>query len=140
MTLNPLERADLVAYRIDKAIRSLEEANGVGSLGFWSLAANRLYYAAYYASIALLINEGIVASTHRGVIRMTGSLIARKNLLSIADSKLLSRLFAMRQSGDYEDLFDWEENDVVPLIPKVEDYISRVKETIYSEERQDNFN
>lgn len=140
MTLSPLERADLVAYRIDKAIRSVEEAKGVGSLGFWSLAANRLYYAAYYASIALLINEGIVASTHRGAIRMTGLLIARKNLLSTSDSKLLSRLFAMRQSGDYEDLFDWEENDVIPLIPKVEDYISRVKETIYSEKRQDNFN
>lgn len=32
----------------------------------------------------------------------------------------------MRQTGDYEDLFDWEAEDVLPLIPKVEDLIYRI--------------
>lgn len=30
------------------------------------------------------------------------------------------RLFNMRQTGDYEDFFDWEEIDVRPIIPNVE--------------------
>lgn len=42
------------------------------------------------------------------------------------DVKLLSRLFLMRQSGDYEDLFDWSEEDILPLIPEVTSLINRI--------------
>lgn len=136
MALKSQERADLVVYRLEKSLKAIEEAKGVGSLGFWTLSANRLYYAAYYASIALLINEGIEASTHRGVIRMISASFVRNGVLTIDDSKLLGRLFAMRQSGDYEDLFDWEKEDVIPLIPEVENYVKRIRRIIYLKEEQ----
>lgn len=99
-------------------------------MGYWSLAANRLYYAAYYASVALLIHNGIDASTHRGVIRMISSQFVKNNILTVEDAKLLGRLFTMRQSGDYEDMFDWEESDVTPLILKVEEYVNRITRLI----------
>ncbi len=127
MTLKPEERAAIVSYRLEKAAKTIQEVKDVGSLGYWNLSANRLYYAAYYASVALLVNNGIDATTHKGVIRMIGEAFVRKGILTTDDSKLLGRLFTMRQTGDYEDLFDWEENDVVPLIPRVEDYIGRIK-------------
>ena len=38
----------------------------------------------------------------------------------------------MRQTGDYEDLFDWKESDVSPLYPSVEDYIHRIESIITS--------
>lgn len=137
MTLTLEERTDLVTYRLEKAIKTIEEVKGVGNLGYWSLAANRLYYAAYYASVALLIHNGIEATTHRGVIRMIGSTFVTKHVLTIEDSKLLGRLFTMRQSGDYEDMFDWEEDDVMPLIPRVENYIHRITELIKKEVAKD---
>lgn len=130
MTLKHEERKAIVSYRIDKAYRTIKEVIDVGALGYWNLAANRLYYAAYYASVALLINSGIDASTHKGVIRMIGSTFVKNGLLTAEDSKLLGRLFAMRQTGDYEDMFDWEENDVSPLIPQVESYIKRIADLI----------
>lgn len=130
MTLNPEERNAIVAYRLEKAKNTIKEVKDVGALGYWNLSANRLYYAAYYASVALLINNGIDATTHKGVIRMIGESFIRKGILTTDDSKLLGRLFTMRQSGDYEDMFDWEESDVRPLIPKVEDYITRISKLI----------
>ena len=33
----------------------------------------------------------------------------------------------MRQTGDYDDLFDWEEEDVAPIVPKVEALIEKLK-------------
>lgn len=33
---------------------------------------------------------------------------------------------------DYEDLFDWEEADVMPLTPQIEDHIQRVMKLINS--------
>ena len=130
MTLKSGDRADIVAYRLEKAWNTLKEVKDIGAIGYWSLAANRLYYAAYYASIALLIHCGIEASTHKGVLRMIGKTFIKNNTLTIEDSQLLSRLFTMRQSGDYEDLFDWNEEDVVPLIPRVEEYIHRINKLI----------
>ena len=126
MTLKSDDRASIVAYRLEKAFKTLKEASDIASLGYWTLVANRLYYAAYYASVAILIYKGIDASTHKGVIRMIGSSFVKNGILSVDDSKLLGRLYTMRQSGDYEDLFDWEEHDVKPLIPHVENYIRRI--------------
>ena len=59
MTLKSQERNDIVSYRLERARQTLKEAEDIGRLGYWNLAANRLYYAAYYASAALLIHNGI---------------------------------------------------------------------------------
>lgn len=130
MTLELKSRSDIVAYRIERANSTIREVKDVGSIGYWNLAANRLYYAAYYASAALLIHNGIEATSHRGVIRMISASFVRRGIIPAEYSKLLGRLFTMRQSGDYEDLFDWDEDDVMPLIPKVEEYISFIEKLI----------
>ena len=130
MTLPTERRNDIVMYRLERAKHTLKEVIDVGNIGYWNLAANRLYYAAYYASVALLIHNGIETTTHKGVMRMIGVSFVVKGILSPDHSKLLARLFSMRQSGDYEDLFDWDKNDVLPLIPRVEEYIQRVSELI----------
>ena len=64
------ERDALVKYRIEKAYGTVVEARDCADDNHWTLAANRLYYAAYYASKALLIQNGIVAKSHEGVIGM----------------------------------------------------------------------
>lgn len=62
---------------------------------------------------------------------MIGHSFIKEGLLTNDDSRLLGRLFSMRQTGDYEDLFDWEEEDVAPLIPKVENFIMCVTKIIF---------
>ena len=125
--LKPEDRKILVEYRIEKANQSIEQVKGVVSLQYWNIAANRLYYSAYYACSALLISRGIEASTHKGVIRMISYKFIKDGLLPTRDAELLGRLFSMRQTGDYEDLMDWEKEDILPLIPEVEDFIKRIK-------------
>lgn len=127
MTLSPEERAAIVAYRIEKAHETFKEAIAVNNLGYWSLAANRLYYAAYYASVAILIKNGIESNSHKGVIRMIGLYFVKNNILEPGDAKLLGKLYTMRQTGDYDDLFDWKSEHVAPLIPQVEEYILRIE-------------
>lgn len=127
MTLSPEERAAIVAYRIEKAHETFKEAIAVNNLGYWSLAANRLYYAAYYASVAILIKNGIESNSHKGVIRMIGLYFVKNNILEPGDAKLLGKLYTMRQTGYYDDLFDWKSEHVAPLIPQVEEYILRIE-------------
>ncbi len=134
MTLKPKEREAIVAYRLEKALSTLDEVKNVGSIGYWNLAANRLYYAAYYASVALLISRNIEASTHKGVHRMLGAIFVKGGQLTTTEVNLFGRLMNMRYTGDYEDLFDWEEDDILPLIPKVEQFILRIAELIKNQE------
>lgn len=41
-----------------------------------------------------------------------------KGLLTKEEGRLLSRLFDMRQTGDYDDFLEWTEEDVAPLFDK----------------------
>lgn len=69
MSLSDARRKDIVEYRLEKSKITLEEVKEVAKLGYWSLAANRLYYAAYYACVGLLISKGIEATTHKGTMK-----------------------------------------------------------------------
>lgn len=109
----------------------MKEAEAVAGLGYWNLAANRLYYTAYYASPALLIHNRIEASSHKGTVRMIGYYFVKQRILKSEDSQLLGKLFTMRQTGDYEDLYDWNDSDIIPLFVPVKDYIDRITSMIY---------
>ena len=61
MSLTDEERQAIVVYRLEKADHAIIEAKDCVSMGHWTLAANRLYYAAYYASSAMLVNAGYSA-------------------------------------------------------------------------------
>lgn len=61
---------------------------------------------------------------------MIGLSFVKDGILTNDDAHLIGRLFSMHQTGDYEDLFDWEKDDVAPLIPIVMDYIERIKKLI----------
>ena len=58
MSLTSDERKSVVEFRIEKARRALEQAQGVVELQYWETIANRLYYAAYNAVSAMLMIHG----------------------------------------------------------------------------------
>ena len=57
----------LIAYRLQRAKETLEEARLMQGVEHWNTCANRLYYAAFYAVSALLVRDGHAASKHSGV-------------------------------------------------------------------------
>ena len=126
MTLSADEREAIVRYRMEKAQSTLIEAEAVAELGFWSLCANRLYYSAYYGCVALLIANGHDASTHSGVLTLISRYFVKESIISQEEGRLLRELFMMRQSGDYDDMFDWAEEDIKTLIPKVINFIDKI--------------
>ena len=138
MSLTVEERQAITLYRLEKADNAIIEAKDCAAMEHWTLAANRLYYAAYYASSALLIFEGYSAKTHEGTIGMLGQHFVRTGILTNEDGALIARLQNMRHSGDYDDFMDWSQQDVEPYISKVEAFISKVKGIIASSPKTDN--
>lgn len=130
MPLTDEERKAIVVYRLEKAENALVEAKDCASMGHWNLAANRLYYSAYYASSALLFSKGHVAKTHEGTIGMIGQHYVRSGILANEDGALLARLQNMRHTGDYDDFLDWTREDVEPYLPKVKSFVEKIKSII----------
>lgn len=132
MNLTDDERNALVSYRIQKAFDTLREAEGISALGFWNAVANRLYYACYYATSALLIKNSFHAQTHRGIITLLGLHFIKTKTMPEDMGKLYSKLFELRQTGDYDDLFELTEIDVFPLIKPAKDYILTINQMLQS--------
>ena len=116
MSLTDEERIAIVSFRIQKAEETIGEAIGIATLGYWNAVANRLYYACYYMTSALLIHNKYAANTHRGIIHLLGLHYINTGIVSKESGKFFTRLFELRQTGDYDDLFSLSEEDVKPMI------------------------
>jgi uncharacterized protein (UPF0332 family) len=127
MSLSDEERDAVVFYRIQKAKDTWKEAEGISKLGYWNAVINRLYYACYYMTSALLIYNGHTAQTHTGVIRLFGLNFVMTGLISKEQSRFYSMLFELRQTGDYDDLYNLSEEEVQPLIGSALKYIESIE-------------
>lgn len=117
--LNTQQRKDIISYRIEKSHKSYEEAIAAAKLGYWNLAGNRLYYCTFHMATALLLDKGISVKTHAGVIHLIGERFIATGLLDKAYGRLFSRLYELRQSGDYDDMYDATEEEILPYFEKV---------------------
>ncbi|MBQ2968873.1 MAG: HEPN domain-containing protein [Bacteroidaceae bacterium] len=124
------EKRAIIGYRRQKAYDSMNEVTEVAKLGFWNLAGNRLYYAAYHMASALLLDKGFSARTHSGVIHLIGQNFIAKGFLDKSYGRLFTRLFDLRQSGDYDDLYDATEEEILPLIDKTKSFIKAMEDLL----------
>ena len=65
--LDDESRKALVEYRLERAYATMQEAAVMTEKEFYNAAVNRLYYACYYATEALLLKHKIEAKSHAGV-------------------------------------------------------------------------
>ena len=129
-TLDEQSRTDLVRYRIERADETLHEAGLLAKEGYYNAAFNRLYYACFYAALALLVKHGITTSTHAGVKTMLGLHFVSKGLLDKEQGKTFSRLFEIRHSGDYDDFVYCDKEMTDEYTPLAEVFIQRIKELL----------
>ncbi|MBQ9355944.1 MAG: HEPN domain-containing protein [Prevotella sp.] len=128
MSLNHEERTDVVTYRLEKAARTFEQVKFNLPSHYWELIANRMYYAVYYAVSALLIANGYTTKTHESVIRSFGLHFVKTGIFPTEYGKLINKLFTLRLTGDYNDHYDLEEEDVIPYLDSTEKLIADVSE------------
>ena len=120
----------MAKYRIERADETLQEARLLAKAGYYNAAFNRLYYACFYASLALLVKNGISTSTHAGVKTMIGLHFVSKGLLGKEHGKTFSRLFEIRHSGAYDDFVYCDKEMTDHYTPQAETFIQKIKELL----------
>lgn len=120
----------LIAYRTLRAYETLKEAEVMKREAFYNAAINRLYYACYYAAVALLLKYDIQTQTHNGVKTMLGLHFVSTGKLSLKVGKTFGTLFEKRYSGDYDDFAYCDLELVEDLYPQAEIFIDTVASLI----------
>lgn len=105
------EREELVKYRITKARETFKEVELHIGNELWNTAVNRLYYACYYAVIALLIDKEIQPHTHAGVRQMFGLHFVKAGIVDNSIGKFFTDICDMRQTGDYDDYLELKKDE-----------------------------
>jgi len=127
MTLSIEERDAIASFRLQRAHETIVEAKGNIEMQYWHAAANRLYYACYYAVLGLLIKNGYSSRTHSGTIGLFGIHFVKTGIVSREQNKFFRKLFDLRQGGDYDDWFYLDETDIKPLLEPAEKFIKEIE-------------
>lgn len=123
-------KKDLIKYRLSRAKETFEAAQILAENDKWNSTINRLYYAAYYAISALLLSKDLSPTTHNGVKQNFSEYFIKEELIPKKFGKIFSQLFTWRQKGDYDDLFDFDKEKVLPYFDPVEKLIELTEEMI----------
>lgn len=123
-------KKDLIKYRLSRAWDTLDDATILKDNEKWNSSINRLYYSAYYAVMALLLNSDLKPTTHNGTKSNFSEFFIKKGVFPKEVGKMYSQLFTWRQKGDYDDLFDFDKEKVLPYFEPVKRLLEIIEEKI----------
>ena len=127
-TLDMQSRKALIKYRLDRAEETIQEAELLAREGYYNATVNRLYYACFYAVLALFVSKGIATSSHSWAKTMLGLHFVSKGLLAKEHGKTFSCLFEIRHSGDYDDFVYCDQEMADEYTSKAKAFIEAIKE------------
>jgi uncharacterized protein (UPF0332 family) len=123
-------KVDLVKYRLLRARDTFDDARILAEKQKWNSTINRLYYASYYAVMALLLDADLKPTTHNGAKSNLSEYFIKTNKISKDLGKIYSQLFTWRQKGDYDDFFDFDEEKVMPYFKPVEKLLDTIEKNL----------
>ena len=116
-----------IQYRIRRARETYKDAQFLFEMGSINSSVNRLYYSAFYAAIALMIDKDITVRTHKGVQQKLGEEFVLKGHLSKDLAKAYSILADFRHRGDYNDLYEFDSEVIEKLFEPIAKFIDKIE-------------
>jgi len=121
---------EYIFYRIQRARETYQDAIVLFERNSLNSSVNRLYYAAFYATLALLLDKNIEVKSHDGVKIKLGEEFVIPGIISKDFARMYGILSDYRHKGDYDDLFDFDKEIISRLLIPVKEYIDRIEEII----------
>ncbi|MBF0505920.1 MAG: HEPN domain-containing protein [Nitrospirae bacterium] len=118
----------LIQYRLQQSDDSIKEATVLLKERMsYRAVINRLYYAMFYAVLALLQEKQIGTSKHSGAISLFDKEFIKGGIFDKGLSMTLHRAFELRQKGDYMEQAEVTKEDVDEIFPKALDFVNKAR-------------
>ncbi len=125
-------RSNVVRYWWSKAEESLASAQREFDAGAFAFAMNRIYYAAFYAVSAALLDRQTSFKKHSGVRAAFHREFVKNGMLDSNWGKFYDQLFEDRQEGDYVALIDFEREYVLNQLARCRDFLMQLRPLVAS--------
>ena len=119
---------ELILYRLNRAKETYSEARTMADHSHYQGAANRMYYACFYAVNALLLRDGLSSSKHSGVRSLFNRNYIKPGFITDDAGVLFNTLYDIRQTSDYEDLFIIDSEKVNSLMPRLKLFLQEIEQ------------
>ena len=127
MGLKDTDRETLIKLYWDRCYRTLADADNAISTESWNMAANRLYYAVFYAVSALFVKDGCPIKSHRGAKALLGKQYVVTGKIDKETSRIFSQLETLRDMADYDVVFQATKEEIMDFRPQADDFIAAIK-------------
>ena len=128
----PVDINALIQYRTNRAEETLEEAKLAIENNRLHLAANRIYYSAFYVVSALALKKGFKTSKHSQLLSWFNKEFVKKELIDMNLGKFYLDAFEMRQESDYDDLVSFDLKYIEEKLNQVKNFVKSIKQIINS--------
>jgi len=122
-------KRELIAYRLNRAKECLELAEELIERDILT-AANRLYYAIYYALRSVLAIEGVDFKKHSGVIAYFNKNYIKTGEFDKKYSELIFSTEHIRIKSDYDDLYVVSKKTVIYNLIEAREFYDEIKKYI----------
>ena len=109
-------KEEAIKLKLAKSKNLLAEVEILIEHKFFQTAINRLYYACFHATRALLLTKNIIPKTHNGVVAMLHKHFVQAGSFDTQHASFYSRLMQERIEDDYSDLLAVDEAEVLEFI------------------------
>ncbi len=117
---------DLIRYRLSRAEETLDEAKLMLQNDHPYGAANRVYYACFYAVIALLLTQNLSSRKHSGVLALFNQHFVKTGMIAVDMGKFYSRMFDNRIDCDYAEWAEVDKQDIQEELDRAEGFIKEI--------------
>lgn len=127
MGLRDTDRETLVKMYWERCEEALTDADAAIASERWNNAANRIYYAVFYAVCTLFVKDGHPIKSHRGAKNILGLNYVVTGKIDPETSKIFSQLETLRDLADYNVAFLATKEEIMDYRPKADAFIAAVK-------------
>ena len=120
----------IINYRRERAKETLEEAKIMFDNSKLFATVNRIYYAIFYEAVALLLTKGLYSSKHSGIRSLFNREFVKTGIVGEEFGDFYNKMFEFRQRGDYEDLVEFNKEDIKTWLEKAEEFIKVTDEIV----------
>lgn len=126
MSLDESNRSLIVKMEMDKASKTLFEAETMVNLNMPSGGADRLYYAVFHAVNALLVHDKIRIKSHKGAYTMFCLHYVNTGKVPKEYGNRYRQLEVMREESDYNCFYEVTVTELQQLIPLAKEMIDTI--------------
>lgn len=124
------DKSNLINYRLQQAIDTIEVVDILIINNKYPAAVNRIYYGIFYSLLALALKFDFESSKHQQLIGWFNKEFIQTRKVEKDYGKILRKAYENRTTGDYDTFIEFEKNDVVQLFDEMKRFIVRIEKLL----------